>query len=146
MKTIISLIAAALISAATSAQSDIGAILKNYLLVKDALVQSDNVQAAKQAAALAKDLEQAGELKGKEIMLKTAQKISKTPDIEKQRLIFAELSPALWAAVKDEKSVDQNVYYQYCPMKKSYWLSADSAIRNPYYGNKMLTCGRLSWR
>jgi hypothetical protein len=29
-------------------------------------------------------------------------------------------------------------------MKKSYWLSADEAIKNPYYGNMMLTCGKVS--
>jgi hypothetical protein len=34
---------------------------------------------------------------------------------------------------------------QYCPMKKAYWLSDVSAIKNPYYNDKMMTtCGRVA--
>ncbi|MGV0966914.1 hypothetical protein [Empedobacter falsenii] len=35
------------------------------------------------------------------------------------------------------------VYYQNCPMFNggSNWLSKDSAIKNPFYGNMMLKCG-----
>ena len=37
------------------------------------------------------------------------------------------------------------LYYQYCPMafnnKGAYWLSNEEAIRNPYFGDKMLKCG-----
>ena len=40
------------------------------------------------------------------------------------------------------------VYYQRCPMfnngKGANWLSKESAIKNPYYGNKMLTCGSVT--
>lgn len=35
------------------------------------------------------------------------------------------------------------VYYQYCPMKKAYWLSMEKEIKNPYYGSSMLTCGKV---
>jgi Cu(I)/Ag(I) efflux system membrane fusion protein len=39
----------------------------------------------------------------------------------------------------------RTVYYQFCPMmnnnKGAYWLSETSDIRNPYYGDAMLTCG-----
>ena len=38
------------------------------------------------------------------------------------------------------------IYYQHCPMyndgKGANWLSKDSKIKNPYYGSKMLTCGK----
>jgi len=37
------------------------------------------------------------------------------------------------------------VYYQFCPMaidnKGAYWLSEESDIKNPYFGDAMLTCG-----
>jgi hypothetical protein len=29
-------------------------------------------------------------------------------------------------------------------MKKAYWLSGDAAIKNPYFGSSMLTCGKVS--
>jgi Cu(I)/Ag(I) efflux system membrane fusion protein len=36
-------------------------------------------------------------------------------------------------------------YYQYCPMafdsKGAYWISNETEIRNPYFGEKMLKCG-----
>jgi len=28
-------------------------------------------------------------------------------------------------------------------MKKEYWISADSTVKNPYYGSQMLTCGTV---
>jgi hypothetical protein len=31
----------------------------------------------------------------------------------------------------------------YCPMKKANWLSSSATIKNPYYGNSMLTCGKV---
>ena len=145
MKTMVSIMTVVLFSATSFAQNgNLPDILNSYLKLKDALVQSNNTQAAKQAADLVKLLEQAGELEGKETMLKTAQKISKTPDIEKQRLSFADLFTALWNVVKDAKDLSRDVYYQYCPMKKTYWLSSEPAIKNPYYGSKMLTCGNVS--
>ncbi|RYF82932.1 MAG: DUF3347 domain-containing protein, partial [Chitinophagaceae bacterium] len=32
----------------------------------------------------------------------------------------------------------------YCPMKKALWLSNEKAIKNPYYGSAMLTCGKVT--
>jgi hypothetical protein len=29
-------------------------------------------------------------------------------------------------------------------MKKMYWLSSEAAIKNPYYGKMMLTCGSVT--
>ena len=40
---------------------------------------------------------------------------------------------------------DKMVYVQHCPMafdnKGADWLSFDSEIRNPYFGDKMMKCG-----
>lgn len=33
-------------------------------------------------------------------------------------------------------------YYQYCPMQDAYWLSKENAVKNPYYGSMMLSCGK----
>jgi hypothetical protein len=41
---------------------------------------------------------------------------------------------------------NEAIYYQNCPMynkgKGANWLSKDNAIKNPYYGKEMLTCGK----
>jgi hypothetical protein len=37
------------------------------------------------------------------------------------------------------------LYEQFCPMydKGSAWLSSSNEVRNPYYGSKMLKCGKV---
>ena len=41
----------------------------------------------------------------------------------------------------------QKLYQNYCPMyndgKGAVWISEAKAIKNPYYGNQMLTCGSV---
>ncbi len=76
-------------------------------------------------------------------LLKDATPISESKDIKEQRLHFANLSDNMYTIAKAVKLSDQPVYYVYCPMKKSYWLSNDKIIKNPYYGNAMLTCGSV---
>jgi hypothetical protein len=43
--------------------------------------------------------------------------------------------------------VDEPVYVQFCPMANNgegaNWLSKESAVKNPYYGSMMLTCGSV---
>jgi hypothetical protein len=42
----------------------------------------------------------------------------------------------------------QKLYQDYCPMyndgKGAIWISEAKAIKNPYYGNQMLTCGSVT--
>ena len=42
---------------------------------------------------------------------------------------------------------DTPVYYQFCPManggKGANWLSKENAVKNPYYGAQMMTCGKV---
>jgi hypothetical protein len=73
-----------------------------------------------------------------------ATKINASKDIEKQRTAFSSLSNNLWSTVKGLKIKDNGaIYIDYCPMKDAYWLSKESAIKNPYYGKSMLTCGSI---
>jgi hypothetical protein len=73
-----------------------------------------------------------------------ARHISESNDIAHQREHFANFSANFFKLAKAIKLTDEAVYYDYCPMKKSYWLSADAAIKNPYYGKQMLTCGKVT--
>ncbi len=75
-------------------------------------------------------------------ILKDAEAISASKDIEKQRKAFSTLSENMYPVAKSIAS-GEAIYYQFCPMKKSYWLSSESAVKNPYYGKSMLTCGSV---
>ncbi|WP_183565193.1 DUF3347 domain-containing protein [Mucilaginibacter sp. SP1R1] len=70
--------------------------------------------------------------------------ISQSDAIDHQREHFTSLSKNLYAVVKGLKLNTNTVYEQYCPMKKATWLSETNAIKNPYYGKQMLTCGKTT--
>ncbi len=115
-------------------------VFNAYLEVKDALVQTD-AEAAKSAAEnLSKAL---GE--NKEVAA-VAQKLSETEDVNKQREVFSELNKVMEPILKESISSGK-IYKQYCPMafegKGDYWYSNSEEIRNPYFGDKMLKCGRV---
>lgn len=77
-------------------------------------------------------------------LVKDAGKISKTKDLKKQREYFASFSNNMIAIAKAVKLSDKPIYQAYCPMKKTSWLSSEKAIKNPYYGSSMLTCGEVT--
>lgn len=116
------------------------AIVAQYMLVKDALVASDPANAATQANLLLKNLS-AAKL---ESLKKDTKAIADSKDLKKQRDAFASLSEKLYTAVKAEKPA-ATIYYQHCPMynsgKGGNWLSLETEIKNPFYGDMMLNCG-----
>ena len=75
-----------------------------------------------------------------------AEHINETKEIAHQRDHFITLSKNLFSVIKVSK-VGTPVFYQFCPMankgKGANWLSLENKIKNPYYGNQMLTCGRV---
>jgi Protein of unknown function (DUF3347) len=70
-----------------------------------------------------------------------------TDDIEAQRIAFKNLSDGLYKSIKAFGLGGTTAYYEYCPMAfnntGAYWLSDNSTIRNPYFGDKMLSCGAV---
>ncbi len=139
LKTFLSVLLFSSASAA-NAQSNIQ-VFNAYLAVKNDLVQSETKQAAKDILILQKAIS-ASQLVQKKELLSIVDKWVLSDDIDKQRKEFSFLSVQLWPIIKSDKDLVQTVYYQYCPMKKAYWLSTDESIRNPYYGRQMLTCGK----
>src|SRR5699024_74143 len=73
-------------------------------------------------------------------LTKSAEGISQTQNLSKQRKLFAGLSEQVYqlAQVTEHKAA---IYYQHCPMKDANWLSESKQIKNPYFGSKMLSCG-----
>ncbi|UJP64710.1 efflux RND transporter periplasmic adaptor subunit [Mongoliitalea daihaiensis] len=134
------------------------ALTQSYLSIKDGLVAS-NVQATQQAinptkASLAKVEAslldgKAGEIWGKLLgpIRSSLDKMATTSNVEEQRKQFEILSDNLIDAVEYFGIVENTIYRQYCPMafkdQGAYWLSGEKEIRNPYFGDMMLTCGEV---
>jgi copper chaperone CopZ len=131
-------------------------VFNNYFSLKDALVKTD----AAIASAKAKDLETA--INGVDMeklptnvhtvwmkilnnLKDDTEKINNTKDVAQQRDHFMNLSKNIYALIKVAKPTE-TVYYQFCPMandgKGANWLSKENAVKNPYYGSQMLTCGK----
>ncbi|MCW3088086.1 MAG: hypothetical protein JWQ78_1472 [Sediminibacterium sp.] len=116
-------------------------LLKHYYELKDALVNSDAATAAYRIT----DLINASNNAVLKIPDATRDKLAAAGnDLAKQRAAFAKLSLDMYQLARTQKLSGEIIYQQYCPMKKMYWLSREAAIRNPYYGKAMLTCGNLA--
>ena len=124
-----------------------------YFAVKDALIKSD----AKLTSAKAKDLlatitevkmdklksdEHNVWMKAVKKMTADAKSISTSSDLKKQRETFKSLTKSTYDLIKVSKS-NEVVYKQHCPMADADWLSKEKAVKNPYYGSSMLTCGNV---
>jgi len=122
-------------------------LLTSYYNLKDALVSSNSATAAASAEEFVKALnsidKEAVKEESRTALLSDASAISRTKDLKVQRDKFATLSANMYALAKAVKLSAEPVYQQYCPMKKASWLSNTKAIKNPYYGSAMLTCGSV---
>lgn len=115
-----------------------------YLKLKAALVNTD----ATEAARVARDFKSILESLTEEVTvtsLKTeVQSIAQSSDPKEQRIAFEKISQNVEVFLSD-KVASGKMYKQYCPMafdgKGAYWLSDSKEVRNPYFGDVMLTCG-----
>ena len=123
------------------------ALLSSYFSIKDALVSSDSKVAGVKAEEFKKILNKIDDkefpITLRTALLKDADTFSKTKDLQKQRELFNVFSDDMYALAKTIKLSSDPIYKDYCPMKKSSWLSNTVAIKNPYYGSAMLTCGKI---
>lgn len=118
-------------------------IISSYLELKNELVNSKSEKAAKSAGEIVEVLLlKKGEFA--ENISAEAEKIMKSTVLEDQRKHFSTLTKPIYT-LANEADIDKELYYQYCPMafnnKGAYWLSSESEISNPYFGDKMLRCG-----
>ncbi|MEO8711228.1 MAG: DUF3347 domain-containing protein [Parafilimonas sp.] len=153
--TTILLIITVLSVQAQKTSSALSPILSLYYNVKDALINSDPATSSLKASELVNKIntidlktlpatEQSTFASLKIKLATDAKMLSETNNIEKQRAFFSSLSTNIYTLVKTVKLSDEPIYQAYCPMKKAYWLSSEVAIKNPYYGNQMLTCGKVN--
>ena len=130
------------------------AVFADYFTLKDALVGDDTKKAAQSGTKLMaslKSFDKSSYTKEQQEELvdiiddatEHAEHISKSA-IDHQREHFKILSKDIadMVAITGTKNT---LYQQFCPMydKGSAWLSASNEVRNPYYGSKMLKCGKV---
>lgn len=137
-------------------------LMTGYYNLKDALVASDTskANAASKELVVYADSLRINEIIGDSTgMIKetaktftgtisgSAQALVKEANLEAKRKEFEMISDALWSLTRTVKYDGEKVYYQYCPMafdnKGAYWLSNQPVIRNPYFGDEMLECGKV---
>jgi Cu(I)/Ag(I) efflux system membrane fusion protein len=140
-------------------KEQLNVVFQDYILIKDAFVLTDSKKVSRQAKQTLIDLEkvQMKHLKKPEAhtiwmqelpkIKASLEKIQQESDVEKQREIFMGLSNAM-ILLTNSFGVNNTIYVQHCPMangnKGADWLSLEKNIRNPYYGDKMLTCGSVT--
>ena len=119
-----------------------GKVFQNYQQIRVALVNSNPDEVNLAAGNLAESF--AGE---REEMKSMALAMADTKDIEKQRELFSQFTEKVEPLLKESIS-EGAIYKQFCPMafegKGGYWISNAEEIRNPYYGDKMLKCGKIT--
>jgi hypothetical protein len=69
-------------------------------------------------------------------------------NIEETRKDFHALSDVLILYVASQKAgIEDLPLLAYCPMKDASWLQDGGELLNPYYGSKMLHCGKFqTWK
>lgn len=145
--TLFATIASQPLFAQESSKTEPGYLLSIYYDIKDALVSGNAATASAKAGDFVKainsiDTKIVNEA-SREALLKDVTVISNSKDLKEQRVVFAPFSDNMIALAKTVKLSTDPVYQQYCPMKKASWLSSQQAIKNPYYGSAMLTCGSV---
>ncbi len=139
-------------------KDQLSTLATTYFPLKDALVDTDAAKAATAIAdvldalervdmALLKDKAHVYWMDQLKAMQVHGRKISTAADIEEQRKQFDFLSQALIKSLKVFGVENATFYVQHCPMANDNsgadWLSQHQNILNPYFGDKMLTCGRV---
>ncbi|MGB7785873.1 MAG: efflux RND transporter periplasmic adaptor subunit [Salinimicrobium sp.] len=136
-------------------QKDFTTVLSTYFELKDAFVNSDveevktaayemlqEVQSLKTANLGAMETSQVNQLQ------KMLQAIFENDVLENQRDHFVVLSKIMIAFTSNLDELEAPVFVQRCPMantqKGADWMSLSKEVRNPYYGEAMMTCGAVS--
>lgn len=121
----------------------IGDVYKAYSKLQNAFVNTNAKNAAEAASKLKAAMQTVGV---DETVLKAVSTIEGTTDIELQRTQFVVITAEMEKMLANSLDAGM-VYKMYCPMafknKGAYWLSSDKQVQNPYFGDKMMRCGRV---
>jgi hypothetical protein len=151
--TVVILGALALAGAASAAQMPAGTLEKLvglYVPMQEALAADTAATVKEQAAKVATEAEAILTAKGEKPSLEAiegleavvaAAKAMNGADIKGLREQFKPLSSAVAKLVEKQALAGHGIYF--CPMADAYWIQKSGAVKNPYYGAKMLGCGEV---
>lgn len=140
-----------------AAQGQFRLMFEAYLLLKDALVDSDPQATAQRTQVLSSALQdmemnglsadiQAIWLEDLRRLRQWLEAIGSTTALDEQRAYFSPFSDQLYYTFKRFR-VQISGFRQFCPMAEdnqgAFWLSDSESIRNPYFGEAMLSCGSV---
>ncbi|MFN4761708.1 DUF3347 domain-containing protein [Gillisia sp. Q332] len=118
-------------------------VYNHYIAIKSALVKTDAPMAQGHAKMMIGSIENT---EANAELVRAARDISTSNDVNKQREAFSQLTATMESLLNGAIESGE-IYKQYCPMafegKGDSWFSNSKEIRNPYYGDKMLKCGRI---
>lgn len=136
-------------------KTQVKTVVAEYLLLKDALVESKAEQVSSHAGEIQNKLTNVdmslvkGEMHNQwmeflETIGNQSESIKNTQDLKEQRDAFISLSDAMIQTVKTFE-IPGVIYEQFCPMANggegASWLSTEDQVANPYYGDMMHNCG-----
>ncbi len=128
-------------------------VMIKYIVLKDALVNSDTKAAHQASNILLKSIRNTEELKdvsALKALETTTQNFIKAETLAQQRSAFVGLSKNLIKISKGFSSQNTTYYIQECPMANNnngaQWLALEKGIKNPYFGEEMLDCGSVIGR
>ncbi len=132
-------------------------VLSSYMLIKNALVNSDTAEAKNGAFKLLQVIsdfdnsyfpyDQKVEYdKHRNAIKENAKQMIANADTEMQRSNFSEISLRVYELAK-VFDAGKKLYYDHCRMafdkNGAVWLSETTEIKNPYLGSKMMSCGSV---
>ena len=119
---------------------------KEYIELKNALVESDASKAKTEAGELQNELAKLPESNADaQTALSHAKHLASTDKLEEQREAFSSITNSFISLAKSGTIGENKYYIQHCPMalkgKGADWISEEEKIKNPYFGDEMLNCG-----
>jgi Cu(I)/Ag(I) efflux system membrane fusion protein len=134
-------------------EGNFGPFMDGYIDLKDALVATDANQAKEKAKALLvlftndNSILKNSQGDGFKHIKTHLQNIGRAKDITEQRYEFKYLSESLIALLPAISNSTNTLYVQHCDCADNFkggsWVSYQENILNPYFGDAMLTCGRV---
>ena len=118
-------------------------VLDHYLKIQETLAKDSIKSVDEQATAIAKAV------KGDDMKMlapdvaKQADTLAQAKNLEAARDAFKPLSASLIKYLADNKAGVGTYHEAYCPTVKASWLQTGKAVKNPYMGKQMLSCGEL---
>jgi hypothetical protein len=118
-------------------------VLDHYLQIQTELVKDSFKGVDEHATAIAKAVTADRMKMLPSVVAKQAESLAKAKDLRAAREAFKPLSGSLVKYLADNKAGQGTYHEAYCPMAKATWLQTGKAIRNPYMGKSMPSCGEF---